>query len=348
MIMLGAVAQAQDSMADLLGRTYREKSVYAIYDFRGKDVRPDAIEGAVLDAIRLYARDASVRHGIPPSPVPEYPGQMVMADRNGRPRPFCSGESWSIGGLDTSMSKYGETTLHIACLFPYANGYRLNYISLYGQQSGAGNPNAGVLVGTFSRMLSKATGLGDASKFVVKVMDRMEEGFRSAGLTPKLVQLHPQGMEGRTVVADDLPRPSPQQAVSQPAPTQTAGVAPAVAIPANLPPEFAELQRLAMQQRDARRQSAALAAATPAGQGPKTTSAADARKELTAMGLQYFSHDQLVAAIRRGDRLAVELFVAGGGVDLAARDAAGNTPLKIAETAGRTDFADLLRAAGAK
>lgn len=39
-----------------------------------------------------------------------------------------------------------------------------------------------------------------------------------------------------------------------------------------------------------------------------------ARKHLTEMGLQYFSQEQFVAAIERGDKLAVELFIAGGSV----------------------------------
>ena len=47
---------------------------------------------------------------------------------------------------------------------------------------------------------------------------------------------------------------------------------------------------------------------------PRQWSALDARKELTAMGLQYFDPVQFFAAIRRGDQLAVELFVASGAV----------------------------------
>ena len=46
--------------------------------------------------------------------------------------------------------------------------------------------------------------------------------------------------------------------------------------------------------------------------------ALQARKHLTEMGLQYFSQDQFVAAIERGDKLAVELFIAGGSVTVEA------------------------------
>ena len=44
----------------------------------------------------------------------------------------------------------------------------------------------------------------------------------------------------------------------------------------------------------------------------------EARNQLTLMGLQYFSQEQFVAAIERGDKLAVELFIAGGCVSVGA------------------------------
>ena len=37
--------------------------------------------------------------------------------------------------------------------------------------------------------------------------------------------------------------------------------------------------------------------------------------QLTAMGLQYYSQEQFMAAIERGDALAIELFMIGGGVN---------------------------------
>jgi hypothetical protein len=43
--------------------------------------------------------------------------------------------------------------------------------------------------------------------------------------------------------------------------------------------------------------------------------ALQARKELTAMGLRYYDEQQFLDAVKRRDRLAVELFVAGEGID---------------------------------
>lgn len=58
-----------------------------------------------------------------------------------------------------------------------------------------------------------------------------------------------------------------------------------------------------------------------AASAPTRLSLLDARKELTAMGLQYFDQSQYLAAIARGDRLAVELFTIGGGVSIINADA---------------------------
>ena len=58
------------------------------------------------------------------------------------------------------------------------------------------------------------------------------------------------------------------------------------------------------------------ATAKPAKAVEPSITALEARKHLTAMGLQYFSQEQFVAAIERGDKLAVELFIAGGSVNV--------------------------------
>ena len=49
--------------------------------------------------------------------------------------------------------------------------------------------------------------------------------------------------------------------------------------------------------------------------GPQSSDAAlQARKDLTAMGLRYYDESQFLAAVKRGDSLAVDLFVAGKGL----------------------------------
>ena len=146
---------AQNPLTEIAGSTYREKTVYAVYDLPGNDLKVEAIESAALDAVRTYARNSQVRQGIPMTPFPEYPGQMTIGTRNsGGPKPDCVGEVFSIEGLDRSMAKYGEMTYHRFCLFPYAGGYRLNYFALYGQQSGVGNANPNVLLRLFLKAMT--------------------------------------------------------------------------------------------------------------------------------------------------------------------------------------------------
>lgn len=78
---------------------------------------------------------------------------------------------------------------------------------------------------------------------------------------------------------------------------------------------------------------------------PAPASARDAlqaRKDLTAMGLRYHDPRDFLDAVKRDDALAVELFIAGRGVNLASKDAWGRTALDIARAQGNTRVAELL------
>lgn len=358
-------APAQESLSDLRGSTYREKMVFAVYDFPSPDAPIAEIERIALSAIRLYARDAQVRHGIPPSPpYPAYPAKMTLQDQgSGRPKATCVGELFSLSGLDTAHARSGEITGHRACLFPYAKGYRLNYFALHGQQSGLGNSNPNVTAAMAGRALANLFGIGDASKYIEKILDRMESGFKDAGIPFRMVQLHPANMPGRTVVADDLPPPQPVQAIAasvepvqtvvapqQPQPQAqpiATSVQPVYPGQQNLPPELEKLRQTLIEQRELARQQMAQRGGQ-SGFNSEQQSQLVARKELHAMGFQYFNRDQFLDAIKRGDRLVVELFVTAGGVGL--NDAGANqlTPLKVAEASGQQELANYLRGKGAK
>ena len=73
-----------------------------------------------------------------------------------------------------------------------------------------------------------------------------------------------------------------------------------------------------------------------------TDSAIQARKDLTAMGLKYHDPKDFLDAVKRDDSLAVELFIAGRGVNLGATDAQGKSALEIARSRGNQPLADLL------
>lgn len=67
-----------------------------------------------------------------------------------------------------------------------------------------------------------------------------------------------------------------------------------------------------------------------------------ARQDLNAMGLRYYDEKQFLDAVKRNDELAVELFIAGRGVNLAGRDADGRSALEIARDNGNAPLAELL------
>lgn len=94
------------------------------------------------------------------------------------------------------------------------------------------------------------------------------------------------------------------------------------------------------------RTAAALSAAVGDGNAPALNALVqspelEARKQLTAMGLQYFDQLQFVSAIQRGDQLAVALFVSGQGIskDLMVD---GTTPLAHAQARGHAEIIRLL------
>lgn len=61
----------------------------------------------------------------------------------------------------------------------------------------------------------------------------------------------------------------------------------------------------------ARRERAKAAAEAPAGAGDPV----QARKDLQAMGLKYWDEQQFLDAVRRGDRIAIDLFLAAKGLE---------------------------------
>ena len=106
---------------------------------------------------------------------------------------------------------------------------------------------------------------------------------------------------------------------------------------AEMPPEYRD--RVA----SLGREIAGYAVRSPAQAGsPSVDRALQARKELNAMGLRYYDEGQFLDAAKRNDALAVELFVAGRGVNLGAKTWDGRTALDIARANGNTQLADLL------
>jgi len=80
----------------------------------------------------------------------------------------------------------------------------------------------------------------------------------------------------------------------------------------------------------------------PAAAHLSATDSVQARKDLTAMGLKYHDSSEFLEAVKRNDALAVELFIAGKGVNLGATDWRGRNAAEIARANGNERLATLL------
>ena len=67
-----------------------------------------------------------------------------------------------------------------------------------------------------------------------------------------------------------------------------------------------------------------------------------ARRELNSMGLTYHDSKQFLDAVKRNDAIAAELFIAGQGVDLSARDFWGRDAVDFARANGNERLAELI------
>ena len=75
------------------------------------------------------------------------------------------------------------------------------------------------------------------------------------------------------------------------------------------------------------------------------TKAIQARKDLAGMGLVYHDRTQFLDAVRRGDLIAVRLFLAGRGVDPKAKDIWGTNALDLAKRNGNPELIALIESA---
>ena len=125
-----------------------------------------------------------------------------------------------------------------------------------------------------------------ADDFMKKPFSRHEVFARVEALvtTGKLAQLENAGSEKKSAAAPPPPSPKapPVEATPQ-------------------PPTAPRLER-----RTPHIPNDAVARMTPM----------EARQQLASMGLQYFCQEQFAAAVKRADKLAVDLFIIGGGIEI--------------------------------
>lgn len=317
-------ALAQDGLNSILRSSTSAKPVFAAFDVRPASASLDAIQDAVADAFRKHYDGITVNQQMAPYPLPASAPRMTFQQANSAAgtvsAPDCPQASALITSSDKTMAKYGEFSVLQGCVFQYRDGYRVNIYALFVQKSGG--PNINVLGAMLGRVVTNAIGLGDSSKFIGETIDDVEARLKAITPQVALVELQP-ARPDKAPVPDPAPAESRAQAR---APAPSAPRAPA--IPAELAAVQARVAAALGQQR----------AGAPAESDP--ASMLQARKDLSAMGLTYYSQEQFVQAARRGDRLACELFLRAGGVKADGADKSGATPLQVAQG---NELKDLLR-----
>ena len=319
-------ALAQDSVMQFLRGTTTTKPYFAAFDVRPANTSPQLLESAVADAFRVHFNDISVQQHMPAYPLPHGAPRMSFKRQNSPigtvDVPSCEGAVSVIVSLDKSMVKYGEYSILQACVFGYRHGYRVNVYALFGQQSGA--VSVGALSGTLGRMFTKSVGLGDSSKFIVETIDDIEK--RLAAITAQVARVEQYPVQAdKAVAADPAGAMSPQE--TEALQRQVGGAGANGATP-SMPADVVAQLRAATAMLQQRRGELAPA---PVQQQGRADAQVQARKDLSAMGLSYFSQEQFVEAVKRDDKLACELFLAGGGVSATRKGRDGLTPAQLAK-----------------
>lgn len=125
----------------------------------------------------------------------------------------------------------------------------------------------------------------------------------------------------------------PGEAVQEPDRDAVAALIPAAA------PVAAVTQLLPVAPSPVNVQGTAVAVAAPAS---AMSAKIEARKNLNSMGMTYHSQEQFIAAIRRKDDVAVQLFLDAGGIDLTVREKNGKSAVDIATEIGAADIAAMI------
>lgn len=341
-IACGFSGIAKADLTDYLQPTDNYKYTFAVYDIRPATFSAADLEKILTTAIRTYATKVNVSHSIPAQTLtvgaPKMILQKVSHDGMESYNPECVGEILSITAFDTDMARYGEYTGSKTCVFQYKDGYRVNYYGQFLKKTGGVDPD--IIGAAIGRIFTKAVGLGDSSRFMKSTLDKLEANLKEAGAEVKIVELFP-AMDGKVVVTDPAPKLDPAEQASLSNQNSDPNAVPMVVPPQLLQLQAAlannpEIQKMLAQQRQAK-----LAALQPSSQPtPTIDPMLRARKDLTSMGLSYFSQQQFVDAIKRGDKMAVELFLKAGAVDVNALGADGKSPLMLAS---RPDIAELIK-----
>lgn len=266
-------------------------------------VNPDSadIKGSVeaLEAA-IKTRDfrPSKQIGLMPSELPDHPGEIESRPFNFGPASItllsCGNSAYAQVGTATGTNAglIGSSSERIfGCLYLSKRGIRMAMVIEQRSSSSGG------LMGSLMSGI-KSVARGNDADYTKKLFDAMLQEVR-AKIPGVLVEL-------QELSSGEVTRPDEEKvkalALSSPPPA-------AVAAPAT--------------------KAAAVEAATE--RPSSAAQALDARRQLTGLGLTYYSLEQFHDAIKRKDVIAVDLFLKAKSVDLSATNNKGETTIHLAK-----------------
>lgn len=270
--------------------------------------QPQQVAAGVKDAISQYAIPANLSYRTLPSPAPVRPGAPVlkqMATSVPSPEYLCEGAYAEITKRPPPVQNAFAFILegHQLCLYSFDKGVKA-YVIYY----------------SVKKMESLTSGLFNGITRAIRGKDEDRAAVQLKENIASIREKLPSLLVARIEVPG-LPVETPDaQAVA-------ALIPPASAVPAA--PAVAA--------------APAAAAAAPAVAPTGLQAKVEARKNLNAMGMTYHSQAQFLDAIRRNDDVAVQLFLDGGGINAQQADAAGQTPLQLAQAQGHAGIVALLQ-----
>jgi len=286
-------------VAPLTAQAQSETTVSRLYL-----VNPDStdIKGSVeaLEAA-IKTRDfrPSKQIGLMPSELPDHPGEIESRPFNFGPASItllsCGNSAYAQIGTSTGTNAglIGNTSERIfGCLYLSKRGIRMAMV--IEQRSST----SGSLMGSLMSGI-KNVARGNDVDYTKKLFDAMLQEVR-VKIPGVLVEL-------QELSSGEVTRPDEEKvkalALSSPPPAAPPAVAKAVEV----------------------------SAATTTERPSSTAQALDARRQLTGLGLTYYSLEQFHDAIKRKDAIAVDLFLKAKSVDLSATSNKGETTIHLAK-----------------
>lgn len=198
--ILGAAAFATIlSGCASLTPTTETKKFYEIHDVKvSGGVTAAKLSDAIKVALQKNVTGVVINTEIPPHPLPEQPGRFqesnplkgtnlgAFAAMAGQSMQVvsCEGAIVTANASDKSMSSYGESTNFTLCLWPYKDGYHIDFHTTYTKTSG------GVSTQALGYALTRSV-MGDSSQFIPRTIKAVVDGVQGAGATVVLMEKYP-------------------------------------------------------------------------------------------------------------------------------------------------------------